>query len=329
LIDLEKVPIYQFFLRYPVLWLSFALLIFVLPIRPEILSWTNLETLALAIALLSVLAIGESFVLITAGIDLSLPAVMSLASVLGASVLVHQAFAVSSFGALVGAVGLMLATGVLLGLLHGISVAYFKMPAFLVSLASLMLVGGVAVWYTESSRVNVTADFIDIWYGRLLGIPYPILLSAFVAFLANGILKHTVNGRRLYAVGHSLKTARLSGVPVERTLIFAYVASGLCAAIASVLYTARLHTGSPELVENEVLLDCIGAAVIGGTSLFGGKGKIAGIVMGAAFIALVSNSLNMLGLRYWHVIMIKGGVILLAATLDAVQRRLIVNGQNQ
>jgi ribose/xylose/arabinose/galactoside ABC-type transport system permease subunit len=298
--------------------LSFALLIFVLPIRPEILSWTNLETLALAIALLSVLAIGESFVLITAGIDLSLPAVMSLASVLGASVLVHQAFAVSSFGALVGAVGLMLATGVLLGLLHGISVAYFKMPAFLVSLASLMLVGGVAVWYTESSRVNVTADFIDIWYGRLLGIPYPILLSAF-----------TVNGRRLYAVGHSLKTARLSGVPVERTLIFAYVASGLCAAIASVLYTARLHTGSPELVENEVLLDCIGAAVIGGTSLFGGKGKIAGIVMGAAFIALVSNSLNMLGLRYWHVIMIKGGVILLAATLDAVQRRLIVNGQNQ
>ena len=88
------------------------------------------------------------------------------------------------------------------------------------------------------------------------------------------------------------------------------------------LYTARLYTGSPQLVENEVLLDCIGAAVIGGTSLFGGRGRISGTLLGALFIALLGNSLNMLGLRYWHVIMVKGSVILLAAMLDVVRTRL-------
>jgi ribose/xylose/arabinose/galactoside ABC-type transport system permease subunit len=142
-----------------------------------------------------------------------------------------------------------------------------------------------------------------------------------LGFAAHIVLLRTVMGRRLYAVGQNPRAALISGVPVVRTIVGAYTFSGFCAAVASIFYTARLHTGSPTLVENEVLLDCIGAAVIGGTSLFGGKGRVPGILLGVFFMALVGNSLNMLGLRYWHVIMVKGGVILLAAFLDALRTR--------
>jgi ribose/xylose/arabinose/galactoside ABC-type transport system permease subunit len=307
---------------FPVLWLILVLGLLVVPFRPEILAPLNLETLLLAASLLLVLTLGQSFVLITAGIDLSLPAVMSLASVVGTSFLIAPTSNSMGNGlSVLTALSVMLLVGLLIGLLHGLAVAYLRMPAFLVTLASLMWVGGVAVWYTESERIPVTEGFIRIWYGRLLGIPLPVWTVATIAVLAHFILNNTVMGKHLYAVGHRLQTSLVSGVPIGKTIVFAYMASGLCASLAAVFYTARLHTGSPELVENEVLLDCIGASVIGGTSLFGGKGKVVGILLGAVFISLVGNSLNMLGLRYWHVVMVKGGVILFAAVLDSFQRR--------
>ncbi len=308
--------------QYPVLWLSFGLLLVVLPVRPEIASLANLEILALSTAMLLVLAIGQTFVLITAGIDLSLPAVMSLASVVGASLIGGEGPLAGSPFAVSGTLLAMGLVGLAIGTLQGIAVGVFRMPAFLVSLASLMFFGGLAVWYTRSARIALPDEFIQIWYGRLAGIPYPILLVVLLAACAHMILARTVIGRWLYAVGQSLPASFVSGVPVQRTILFAYMASGLCAAIGAVFYSARLHTGSPQLVENEVLLDCIGAAVMGGTSLFGGQGKILGVLFGTLFLALVGNSLNLLGLRYWHVIMIKGGVILLATLLDATRHRM-------
>jgi ribose/xylose/arabinose/galactoside ABC-type transport system permease subunit len=276
----------------------------------------------LSTALLAVLAVGQTFVLITAGIDLSLPAVMSLASVTGAAVLTAVTPAVGHWPAVLVAVVAMLSVGVLIGVLHGLAVAALKMPAFLVTLASLIGIGGLAVWWTQSGRIAVSEQFVEVWYGRPAGIPLPLVWVGFLAIAAHFFLAHTVIGRRLYALGHSLAASRISGVPVIRVTVFAYAVSGFCAAGASVLYTARLYTGSPQLVENEVLLDCIGAAVIGGTSLFGGRGRIRGTLLGALFIALLGNSLNMLGLRYWHVITVKGGVILFAAMLDVFRNRL-------
>jgi len=216
----------------------------------------------------------------------------------------------------------MLAVGVASGVLQGWAVGFLQMPAFLVTLASLMGVGGLAVWYTQSERIAASEQFVEIWYGRPGGVPLPLVWVGALALAAHFVLSQTVTGRRLYAVGHSPAAARISGVPVVRVTVFAYAVSGFCAGAAAVLVTARLYTGSPQLVENEVLLDCIGAAVIGGASLFGGRGWIGATLLGAFFVALLGNSLNMLGLRYWHVIMVKGGVILLAALLDVVRNRL-------
>jgi ribose/xylose/arabinose/galactoside ABC-type transport system permease subunit len=302
----------------PVLWLIFGLLLTVAPIRPEIFSALNLGTLILGTSLLLFLALGQGIVLITAGIDLSFPATMSLVSVIGASIIPWFSYFVGREAAVPLAVLMMLGVGMAVGLMQGIAVGVLKMPAFLVSLASLMWIGGIAVWYTASERISIPEGLIDAWYGSLLGLPYPVCTAIVLSLTFHFVLRYTVIGRWLYAIGHSLPTATVSGLPVGWILIFAYICSGFCAALAAVFYTARLHSGSPDLVGNEVLLDCIGAAVIGGTSLSGGRGKVSGILLGAIFMALVGNSLNLLGLRFWHVIIVKGSVILLAATVEAL-----------
>jgi ribose/xylose/arabinose/galactoside ABC-type transport system permease subunit len=135
------------------------------------------------------------------------------------------------------------------------------------------------------------------------------------------LLTRTVLGRWLFAVGGNARTALVSGVPVERVVLFAYVACAVCAAVASILYTARLETGSPVLGQR-ILLDVIGAVVIGGTSLFGGRGSVLGTVYGALFITLLDNGLNLMGLSSFSVLMVKGTVILAAALVDAIRERL-------
>lgn len=309
-------------LEQPVLVLSAALLLTMLPVRPEVVSAANLEILLLGTAILVPLAIGQSLVLITGGIDLSLPGLMSLASVAGASIMSSAGEATALPGAVPLAMGAMLAIGAAVGLLQGTAVALLKIPPLLASLAMLMILGGLAVWYTQSDRIAVASGFLVLWYGQPLGLPAPVWLSGAVALAAHGLLTRTVFGRRLYAIGHSPTTSIVSGVPVVRTTVAAYTLCGLCGGVAAMLFTARLHTGSPQLVPNEILLDCIGAAVIGGVSLFGGRGAVPGIVLGVLFLTIVGNSLNMLGLRYWHVMMVKGSVILLAALLDSVRARL-------
>ena len=306
--------------EYLVLGLSLALFLGVLPARPEMASAANLENIVLGMVLLGVLAMGETVVLITGGIDLALPAVMSLASVVGGSIMAAEGGS-DATGRLVVALVAMLAVGLAVGAVQGAAIGFLRMPAFLVSLALLMFLGGLAVWYTQSERIAVPQAFTRLWYGRAAAIPLPVFYLVVWGAAAHVLLAHTKLGRHLYAVGHNPRTSLVSGVPVGRTIMSAYMVSGLSAATAAILYTARLYTSSPQLVENEVLLDCIGGAVIGGTSLFGGKGRVAGTLMGVLFITLVGNSLNMLGLRYWHVITIKGTVILLAALLDALRNR--------
>ncbi len=141
--------------------------------------------------------------------------------------------------------------------------------------------------------------------------------------LAHLVLTRTVFGAWLYAVGLNPRAAAVSGVPVRRVVLGAFVISGVCAAIASVIYTGRLETGSPVLGQR-ILLDVIGAAVIGGVSLFGGKGRVTQTLFGVLFLSVIDKGLQLLGLDLASVFAIKGGVILLAAVLDAMRNRLLL-----
>jgi ribose/xylose/arabinose/galactoside ABC-type transport system permease subunit len=296
-----------------------AYLLALAPFVPGFLSAANLgDVLSNFLPLLAV-SLGQTLVLIAGGIDLSVTATIALASVAGARVMTE------SGGVLPGSTALgivaMLAVGLGVGLANGLAVARLRMPPFLATLAVMTFVSGLAIWWTRSQGVSGLPASFRVLGGSVFGaVPVSLLVVAPVAFGAHVVLSRTVLGRWLYAVGGNARTARVSGVPVERVLVLAYAACGLCAAVAAVLYSARLETGSPVLGQR-IFLDVIGGAVIGGTSLFGGRGTVRGTAFGVLFITLVDNSLNLAGLSSFMVLMVKGAVILAAAVLDALRER--------
>jgi ribose/xylose/arabinose/galactoside ABC-type transport system permease subunit len=293
------------------------------PAVPGFSSSGNLRNLFSSLLPLVAVAVGQTLVLVTGGIDLSVTSVIALASVLGARVMTADGGALAGSPlATPAAVLVMLATGLAVGGVNGLAVARLRMPPFLATLAVTTFAGGFAIWLTRSEGVaGLPASFLVLGSGRLGPVPVALAVVFPLALGAHALLARTVAGRWLFAIGGNPRTARVSGVPVERTTLLAYVACGACAAIASVLYTARLETGSPVLGQR-LFLDVVAAVVIGGTSLFGGRGSVLGTVLGALFVTLLDNGLNLMGLSTFAVLIDKGAVILAAALVDAVRERM-------
>jgi len=311
-----------FLSEYLVLYLSVLYFLAAWPLVPGLASGANLRDIFSNMLPLLVVAIGETFVLIAAGIDLSVTSIIALCSVVGASLMTadNRVLGGSVFAVPVGILA-MLIVGLLIGAFNGATIAWFNMPPFIVTLATMMFFSGFAIWFTQSNKIsNLPSGFTMLGEGALWFVPYALIITVVLALLAHLVLSRTLFGRRVYAIGHNVKAAAISGVPVKRTTLFAYLVSAFCAAVASILYTARLETGDPVLGQ-KILLDIIGATVIGGTSLFGGKGKVIWTVFGVLFITLIDNSLNMRGLSHFVIMIVKGAVILGAALLDATRNR--------
>lgn len=309
---------------YWVLYLSVAYFLLFWSITPRLASGNNLSNIFSNMLPLLVVAVGQTFVLITGGIDLSVTSIIALSSVVGASVMTSDG-GVLGGSALAAPLGIaaMLLVGALVGLFNGTAVTRLGMPPFIVTLTGMMFFSGLALWLTRSQPIyNLPNGFSSIATGSLFFIPHALIVTGLLVYVAHAVLGRTILGRRFYAVGANAKASLISGVPVERTITAAYVISGICAAAASVLYTGRLETGSPVLGQR-ILLDVIGACVIGGTSLFGGKGRVTGTIFGVLFITLIDNSLNMLGLSYFTIMMVKGGVILMAALVDVARTKYL------
>ncbi|WP_075063823.1 ABC transporter permease [Ornatilinea apprima] len=354
-INLEKsktwVKVQQFFHRmllseYFVLYLCLFYFVVLIPFVPIIASGRNLTNLFSNIWPLFAIALGQTFVLIIAGIDLSQGSIMAVSSVVGAVIITNQVDPIlftksplwgsvvsESGGLLAGqsyaipvAILAMLMTGVIIGFINGISVAWFKIPAFMVTLVTQIFFSAFAIYLTKSENViHLPKEFTAIGNGTLFGmslLPYTLFLTLALAACAHFLLSQTVFGRWLYAIGNNVRTAVVSGVPTEKVVVLAYVFSGFCASFGAVLYTARLEAGRPTLGAN-LLLDIVGAAVIGGASLSGGKGKVVWTLFGVLFLMLLANSLSLLNVPYFTIYMVKGGVILLAALVDVTRTRIL------
>ena len=311
--------------EYFILSVSILYFLFFLILSPNIISPYNLSNLFSNMLPLLIVATGQTVVLITAGIDLSVTSTVSLASVAGAMIFsADQGWLAGEPYAIPAGILAMLAVGLLIGSLNGFAITQFGMPPFIVTLTTMIFVQGFAIWITQSQNIfNLPDAFNAIYRYRTAGYPvFFFVITIGILLLVHLLLRKTLPGRWIYAVGHNDQAARISGVPVRLTLFMAYVISGVCAATAAILYTARLGTGSPT-IGDEILLDVIGATVIGGTSLFGGKGKVLWTVYGVLFISLINNTLNMYGLSFSIIIMVKGTVILLAALLDSFRNRIL------
>jgi ribose/xylose/arabinose/galactoside ABC-type transport system permease subunit len=348
---------------YFVLYMSLAYVAALAPFLPTLLAPGNVVNVLSNMWPLLVVAIGQTFVLAIAGIDLSQGSVVALTSVVGAMLITTAAdpsvlskapiwgvVVTEAGGPLAGMTGgillailAMLIVAALVGLLNGVAIAALNMPAFMVTLVSMITISAFAIWLTQSENIaQLPEPYVQLGKGDIVSVyigaktesqlprrevysfvTYAMVIALSVAVAAHILLNRTVFGRWVLSIGLNRKAAEISGVPVRRVIVAVYVISALCAAVGALLYSARLEAGRPTLGEGTFLLDVIGAAVIGGTSLFGGKAKIIWTFFGVLFFVLLSNTLNLMNLSSFQVDMVKGGVILGAALLDVFRTRLM------
>jgi ribose/xylose/arabinose/galactoside ABC-type transport system permease subunit len=309
---------------------------------PGFFTRENLTTILLHVSINAILALGLTFVIVTAGIDLSVGSVMALAGVLTAAVLTSGPVldAVGVVGATAAAVAVGIGTGIGIGVLNGAATAWLGVAPFMVTLAAMTMARGVARLFTGGVPIGFPAtgdprfdakvaalDALHVLGGGRIpvlglprGFPVPALVMIVLALLAAFVLARTRFGRYVYAVGGNEEAARLSGVPVRTVKLAVYAIAGACAGLAGVLLVGQLRSGGPDaglLYE----LNAIAAAVIGGASLFGGVGTAWGALIGALLIGVLNNALDLLGVQsFWQEI-VKGAIILLAVLFDVWTKR--------
>jgi ribose/xylose/arabinose/galactoside ABC-type transport system permease subunit/ABC-type sugar transport system substrate-binding protein len=289
-----------------------------------LISVATVHDIVLAMLPLLILVLGQMLVLLIGQIDLSMTAVMAVGSIVSASVMTRWAPGMGGTGLTTLGVAAFLSVGAIIGLFNGICSAILRVPSFIATLAVLMAGSGGAVWYasavSDSNSIGgLPSAFRHIGYGAAVGIPIALIVSLAALVIVHFVLSRTVCGRWVYAVGHNAEAARISGVPVRKLTIAVFVASGMCAGIAAMIYTSRIETGLPTLGQN-MLLDIVGAAVIGGVSLFGGRGSVWMVLAGVAFLCVLDKTLQLLGLSLFVVLAVKGVAILAAAIFDASRR---------
>jgi ribose/xylose/arabinose/galactoside ABC-type transport system permease subunit len=217
---------------------------------------------------------------------------------------------------------IMIAMGTALGSINGIAVAYLKMVPFVVTLSMMAVSTGASVWLTRNVSVSgLPIDFIDAIVGSTGGIPNPVYFAAIGALVLWVLMKRTIIGRWLYAVGVNARTAAVCGVPVQWVVFGTYAASGLLAGVTAIMVVARLESASPTMGSEGVVLNVIGAAVVGGASIYGGIGSSLGAVVGAIFITLITNSMNMMHIPYHSTLIVKGFVIIAFVAADSLNRK--------
>jgi ribose transport system permease protein len=275
---------------------------------PVFLTSTNLLNVGLATSVVAVLAIGQTYVIVLAEIDLSVGAALGFSAVVTALVLRHH-------GLLVGlAAGL--ASGVVVGLLNGLLVTKTRMPSFIATLATMSILSGLTLQISSGDPVAVTdSAFQGIGQDYVAAVPVPVwtMLVGYVLF--GVVLARTGYGRFVYATGDNPEAARLSGIRTQRVKILAFALSGLLAAVGGFILTARLSTAEPT-AGTGLELEAIAAVIIGGTSLAGGRGNLVGTLVGALVLGVIDNGMNLLDVSPFLQDVVKGVVILLAVYFD-------------
>ena len=283
----------------------------------------NLRNIADQIAVIAIIAIGMTMVIISGGIDLSVGSVLALSGVVTA-LLVRDAFG----GVAAGTVGMLVAglagvaVGGLAGCCSGFLVAVVKMPAFVATLGMMLVARGLAFLLTHGQSVSQLPETFT-WLGRgrdLLGIPNAVVLAAVLYVSGSLVLRRMTFGRYLYAIGGAAEAARLAGVPSRRILVAAYSLCGALAGLGGVITASQLRSGAPATGEMKELY-VIAAVVVGGTSLSGGEGALGGTLLGALFIAVIENAMNLTGIESFTQKVVLGLVILAAVGLDMARRR--------
>jgi ribose/xylose/arabinose/galactoside ABC-type transport system permease subunit len=300
------------------LWLLLLGIIVVATLIAEpFLSSRNLTNILRQMIPLGIVAVGQTLVILLAGVDLAVAATISMANTALMGIVAGQAANVP------GAIGIALAIGLVVGLVNGLIIVATRVPALIVTLGTASIVTGITFLYTDQSNFGEPADIMnDIGFGSVGPIPILFFLYVLVAAVGLIVQNRTAFGTHLFAVGGSEQVARSSGVRIARVQVVAYVACGFLAALAGVAMSMRMGAGEP-LSGIGFDWDSIAAVVLGGTALTGGRGGIGGTIGGVAIISILNNVMNLAGVSSFTQIVIKGIIVLIAVLLAAgVSRRV-------
>lgn len=289
----------------------------------------NITSIAIFAVAPLLLATGQTFVIISGGIDLSMGFIMGLAAVVAAHVI---NWAAPSMGAPMAVLfGTVVAIGVAMipGFVNGLLVSRLRVPPFIGTLGMFGVARGVAFLLAGGTTVPVKNEFFAMMgNGRIFGIPWIIIITAVFVLIMHYILSQTRFGQHNYAIGANEQAARRAGIDIKSHLLRLYVLSGICAGLAGVLYAARFTAGAAQAGE-PLLLDSVAAVVIGGASLFGGSGTILGTVAGAFVIAVIQYGLVFINVEpFWQFISV-GVVIIISVLIDQAQRRISGGRQSE
>ncbi|WP_116112215.1 ABC transporter permease subunit [Austwickia chelonae] len=291
----------------------FAVCVAMFIATPDFLTTKNLLNVGVQAAVVAVMAFGLTFVIITSGIDLSVGSVAALSAI-------TAGWAVTSAG-WPGWTALVVgpAVGLLAGSICGLAVAYAKLPAFIATLAMLSIARGLTLVISGGRPIEMP-DAVKVLGGNLGPVPVPVIILVVAAIITSIVLRRTVFGLSLFAVGGNSEAARLAGLPVARLTAVVYALSGLFAGLAGLVLAGRLASAQPQAAAGYEL-DAIAAVVIGGASLSGGTGKASGTLVGALILAVIRNGLNLLNVTsFWQQVVI-GVVIALAVLIDVIRQK--------
>jgi ribose/xylose/arabinose/galactoside ABC-type transport system permease subunit len=280
------------------------------------LSLRNITSVIVQVSSTGLMAIGLTFVIITGGIDLSLPTVMALSAILGCSVMVKtQSIALG--------VIVILAVSAAIGCFIGFSIAKLKMVPMIVTLAISTMAFGTSNWYTAARSISgMPGEFKSVFAGSLFKmIPIPAVMLIAVAVTMHIVLSKNIFGRHLFQVGVNENTAKVNGVRTTKVIFSIYVISSLTAGMAGIIAAARLNSAGPSMGPQSMFMDIVAAVVIGGASVSGGKGSILGTIIGSIFMGVISNIVNLLGLEYFMILLVKGAIIIAVAWFDILRNR--------
>lgn len=291
-----------------------GLIIILWILTPHFLTVSNLLNVAQQTSINAIIAVGLTFVIITAGIDLSVGSIMAFAGVVLASVL-HTGIPVPL------ALLLGLSVGLLCGIANGLLISYGRLPPFISTLGMMSVARGAALLYTQGRPISgFSKSFRFLATGEFFHIPTPVIIMTGVYLVAHFILARTKLGRYTYAMGGNEEAAILSGVNVKFHKTIVYGISGMLSALGAIILTARLNSAQP-IAGIMYELDAIAATVIGGTSLMGGEGKIIGTLIGAFIMGVLRNGLNLLGVSSFIQQTVIGSVIILAVLMDMALKK--------
>lgn len=302
--------------------LALALLVVIFSLTSSFfLTGENILNITRQVSVVSLLAIAMTLVIITGGIDLSVGSIVALAGIITASGMKDMGLSMPV------AIMLGMLVGLVTGVVNGSLVALLNMPAFITTMGTMTILRGLGYIYTGAYPIYDLPDaFKMIGQGYIGVIPIPTIIFAVVAILAFILLSKTVFGRHIYAVGGNADAAKLAGIKVKQVNVAVYILSGLIAAVAAVVQTARVGAGMPTIGEG-FELEAVAAVVIGGAAMSGGSGTILGTVLGSVVLGVLSNGLSLLDVDSYVMQVIRGMVVILAVLID--QLRIIMANRSQ